>query len=424
MVGVDLYVKVIPAVMMLCHGLNKRDRYALRFLIIIPACLLMSWMISCVYFLVNETIISRLPVYIFLLASIYAIEVFLYQSSTLTLLFNLLGGYAINQIFLMIFHLLSYAIPFLSQLSIRGFPYYMWQNMWFIVSYFCVNLLYIRHHPLVSLDKKDRLPSLYIAFAMSLFIIYFNLVRSLAVERASEVDIACIICILLFYVMVLLLRSGVLERLNVERELYLSRRVWEEKEKSLRLTTEAINLINIKYHDLRHLLPQLENQSLAKQVVEEISHSMDDYANAFSTGNNTLDMILTEQLMKAQQSKVDLTAIADGNALSFLSALDIISLFSNALDNAREAVINLPLGKRSVNLTVKHAAGQVAICIENPYSAKLNMQGGIPLTTKSDKNYHGFGMKSIRQVVEKYGGSLTVNAENDLFRLMILLPQK
>ena len=224
--------------------------------------------------------------------------------------------------------------------------------------------------------------------------------------------------------MVLLLRSGVLERLNVERELYLSRRVWEEKEKSLRLTTEAINLINIKYHDLRHLLPQLENQSLAKQVVEEISHSMDDYANAFSTGNNTLDMILTEQLMKAQQSKVDLTAIADGNALSFLSALDIISLFSNALDNAREAVINLPLGKRSVNLTVKHAAGQVAICIENPYSAKLNMQGGIPLTTKSDKNYHGFGMKSIRQVVEKYGGSLTVNAENDLFRLMILLPQK
>ena len=36
MVGVDLYVKVIPAVMMLCHGLNKRDRYALRFLIIIP----------------------------------------------------------------------------------------------------------------------------------------------------------------------------------------------------------------------------------------------------------------------------------------------------------------------------------------------------------------------------------------------------
>ena len=52
------------------------------------------------------------------------------------------------------------------------------------------------------------------------------------------------------------------------------------------------------------------------------------------------------------------------------------------------------------------------------------MQGGIPLTTKSDKNYHGFGMKSIRQVVEKYGGSLTVNAENDLFRLMILLPQK
>ena len=46
----------------------------------------------------------------------------------------------------------------------------------------------------------------------------------------------------------------------------------------------------------------------------------------------------------------------------------------------------------------------------------------MPVTTKPNKMYHGFGMKSIRNVVEKYGGTLVIKAEGGIFRLNILLP--
>ncbi len=44
------------------------------------------------------------------------------------------------------------------------------------------------------------------------------------------------------------------------------------------------------------------------------------------------------------------------------------------------------------------------------------------MTTKDDKRYHGFGMKSIELIVHKYGGELTCRAEGGIFRLSILMP--
>ena len=50
------------------------------------------------------------------------------------------------------------------------------------------------------------------------------------------------------------------------------------------------------------------------------------------------------------------------------------------------------------------------------------MQDGLPITTKNEQNYHGFGMLSIRHIVEKYGGTMSVRTDQNLFRLDILLP--
>ena len=44
------------------------------------------------------------------------------------------------------------------------------------------------------------------------------------------------------------------------------------------------------------------------------------------------------------------------------------------------------------------------------------------MSTKGDDNYHGFGMKSIQYVVEKYGGNLVVNLEEKIFSVDIIFP--
>ena len=47
---------------------------------------------------------------------------------------------------------------------------------------------------------------------------------------------------------------------------------------------------------------------------------------------------------------------------------------------------------------------------------------GIPQTTKKDKRFHGFGMKSIQSTVKKYGGSVTAGVRDNWFELRILIP--
>lgn len=62
------------------------------------------------------------------------------------------------------------------------------------------------------------------------------------------------------------------------------------------------------------------------------------------------------------------------------------------------------------------------IRVENYFDGVLQLNGGIPSTTKQDQDYHGFGIKSIRYTAEKYGGSMKLSTQENWFRLNLLIP--
>ena len=62
------------------------------------------------------------------------------------------------------------------------------------------------------------------------------------------------------------------------------------------------------------------------------------------------------------------------------------------------------------------------IHVENHFEGALELRDGIPLTTKDDKDYHGYGMLSIRRIVEKCGGNFEISTEDQLFQIDIMLP--
>ena len=68
--------------------------------------------------------------------------------------------------------------------------------------------------------------------------------------------------------------------------------------------------------------------------------------------------------------------------------------------------------------------GAVFIHCENYFQGELEFQDEIPVTTKPDKDYHGFGIRSIKFVVEKYGGFMTIVPERDVFNINISVPLK
>jgi sensor histidine kinase regulating citrate/malate metabolism len=110
------------------------------------------------------------------------------------------------------------------------------------------------------------------------------------------------------------------------------------------------------------------------------------------------------------------------DGLSFIDDLDIWSLFGNAIDNAIEAQEKEEEGKRLIRLNVNVKNSFTTIHVENYCTQKISFENGLPATSKNDKDFHGYGLKSISSIVEKYNGNALVRFKNHLFTLDIMIP--
>ena len=143
------------------------------------------------------------------------------------------------------------------------------------------------------------------------------------------------------------------------------------------------------------------------------------------TGNPVLDTLLTAKSLYCQQHGITLTCVADGAALDFMDTMDLCSLFGNALDNAIESVEKLPDSEqRLIHLVVTRKKNFVWIRVENTYDGGFQADGTLPKTTKADPRYHGYGLKSIYDTAEKYGGTAEISTQENQFTLKVLLPTK
>jgi len=99
---------------------------------------------------------------------------------------------------------------------------------------------------------------------------------------------------------------------------------------------------------------------------------------------------------------------------------DIYVLFGNALDNALRAVNTLGEDKRVISLSVKRRGQMTSVDVRNWFDGELKWVGGLPQSTKQADGYHGYGMQSMREVVEKYGGELVIGTDNGVFSVNML----
>lgn len=202
--------------------------------------------------------------------------------------------------------------------------------------------------------------------------------------------------------------------------------ILHEREEQNRRVEEDIKFINIKYHDLKHWLSEANGSGLmaiSEGDIKKLGDSMRVYNCYFKTGNPSLDVVLTHFKMLCERSGAEFSCIIACNISDYLDEDDIYALFGNALDNALESVsAETEPEKKVIELTILKKQNILAVHLENYCGRPLTFDDGLPVTTKGDSVAHGFGMKSIRYIVEKYGGHLTVSQERDMFYLDIILP--
>lgn len=210
------------------------------------------------------------------------------------------------------------------------------------------------------------------------------------------------------------------------KELEAVNSILENQYTQYKQSKESIELINQKYHDLKHQITALrmeKDDEKRKEWLDAMEEDIIAYEAQNKTGHPVLDVVLTSKSMYCQKRKISLTCVVDGASLNFMEVRDICTIFGNALDNAIESVKKIAdVDRRLIHVSVSAQQGFVMMRFENYFEGKLNYEEGLPATTKKNHNYHGYGLKSIQLTAQKYDGRVSIETRNHWFELDVIVP--
>lgn len=235
--------------------------------------------------------------------------------------------------------------------------------------------------------------------------------------RQTGNALSAVCCAVVLYLMYI-----TMEERDLKREVEYLQYAISQSEQQYEISKSTIDLINIKCHDIKYKINSILNGAeLSPEVIDDLKSGISIYDTKAETGNKLLNVLITEKSLFCEQNGINFSCMADGAKLSFLSDGDLYCLFGNIIDNALEAVKSVSEKERRViNLVVKVKNGLLIVQQDNFFDGELEFEDGLPVTTKADKNYHGFGMRSIRMIVHKYDGELTTYVKDDIFHLNII----
>lgn len=279
----------------------------------------------------------------------------------------------------------------------------------------------------IQKDADMRVRSLTLTLLIGAGLLCNIVLHSVIIYQPFDRTNILVSCLYNMMVCVLLLcgQFALLQNKELKTELDVVRHLLYGKQEQYEALKENIDIINMKCHDIRHQIREFsDRKAIGDDIVKDIQDSITLYDGIVNTGNEALDVILTEKSLKAQANGVTLSCIADGKSLGFLSDAEIYSLFGNAIDNAMEATGKIAdTSKRFISINVQKTNDFVLVCVKNSYEGEVVFDSkGIPKTTKDDTSYHGYGIKSIDYITNKHDGSMNLVAEHGIFMISLLFP--
>lgn len=150
------------------------------------------------------------------------------------------------------------------------------------------------------------------------------------------------------------------------------------------------------------------------QYIEEISSNLFKDEVRCWTGNKILDLVLTSKKSIAEYKGIDFQITA--NLCSMLPFCDSesCSLFGNLLDNALEACERMKEGEKWITVSISKKKRILFVEIINSIGEEPLIRNGKWISLKNNKSVHGYGLKSIERIVEKYEGTICYKTEKDV----------
>lgn len=428
-------LQLLIAEFLFTFRLPKRSKFFLRFSLMVVLCFALSILLP----FVPEGALSLSLLFFGLFAVTFLCQWFCYDVSALSMLFCLTVSYVVQHCA----YCLSNCMLLFSNLNSNIYGVYTEEIITyhlpvndvfgyifsFVVYYLSYYLFFLAFGYKIRKNTEPKLKNISL-FVVSFFALIISIfVNSAVIYGTTNGDLIVVIniynavcCVFMVYVL-----FSMVDKNKMEAELSSVYHILRKSEEQYEISKKTIDLIDIKCHDLKQQIRTIGQANLINETaLSEISDVISIYDTEMNTGNKPLDVILTEKSLLCYQNGILLSCMADGTLLNFMNEAEIYSLFGNALDNAISAVLKIEdRDKRCIGLSLCKVKGFITVNIHNYFEDFLHYsKDGLPETTKKDKEKHGFGLKSIRYIASKYGGTVSVKTENNVFNLNVLFPIK
>lgn len=252
-------------------------------------------------------------------------------------------------------------------------------------------------------------------------------------ELRSIFAVLCLGIVAAANIIVLLLIDK-LKQSTQEHELLvaISERERQQKE-SVAALSAAYEAQRKLTHDFREHLTVLSDLLRSNQIVEAakyISQLQEKHTERMllvNTHNATIDAILNQKGYKAKNSHIEMRFEVNDLSGIHIHPTDCTVVLGNLLDNAIEACRKLPENERWIQVSIirnslpNSQIGSVYISVLNPSTAVKIVNQNIE-TTKQNASFHGFGLRNVKTILEKYGAEYDMAYENGMFAFSLDWP--
>lgn len=218
----------------------------------------------------------------------------------------------------------------------------------------------------------------------------------------------------LYCVTLLYLQTELFKKSAMQKEMDALNLLYDRQRQQYRVARQNVQIINKKCHELKVQiadLRRLDPDEAARKSLDEAEEAVRLYDADVHTGNEVLDVALTEKSLLCESHGIRLHCVADGSCLARLEPADLYALFANALDPAIESLSCLRDADR--------AAIDLLVCARQGF-AVINIVA--PAVPDTDAKAGRYEFKVVRRIVQKYGGTVTLETWDGFNALKILLP--
>ena len=181
------------------------------------------------------------------------------------------------------------------------------------------------------------------------------------------------------------------------------------------------------YHDLHNHIEAIYQcliQGDTKEAVrycEDLRTPVRQISQTVWTGDKALDYLISSKMALAGQEQVKTKVNIEYPHNTNIRSVDLTTILGNLLDNALEAAKTAPEGLRFLNLTIRRINAMLIIKVENGYGDTPVQENGKLLTSKKDKAFHGWGLKSVQTAADRYDGTIRTDYKDHVFQSVVTL---